>query len=66
MENARLDANATATAKVAGPAVDMKKAKTDFDLHVLLIEKTEALAKGKAVVKAYTEGPEGLQARLRK
>lgn len=39
-------------------------AKADFDLHVLLIMKTDGLPKSKATFKAWLEGEAGLKKRL--
>lgn len=43
-----------------------KPTKNDFDLHVLLIMKQDALAKSKATFAAWLEGPAGLKVRLDK
>ena len=61
-------ANTGATeADAAGAAVvDLKKAKPDFDLHILLVQKMDGLKKSEAVVKAYCEGAPGLHKRLGK
>lgn len=42
------------------------KAKTDHDLHVLLIMRTDEQSKAEALVTAYREGTAGLSARLAK
>lgn len=41
------------------------KLKADFDLHVLLLMKRHHLAKSKAVIRAWWEGPAGLEELLK-
>ena len=42
----------------------MKAAKSDFDLHVMLIAKQESITPAKARFVAWLEGNAGLQSRL--
>ncbi|QCS37238.1 hypothetical protein [Tortoise microvirus 73] len=58
-------ASATLTkAPVNGLRERVKRAKTDHDLHVLLLMKREGLSKSDAIVMAYLDGLNGLQDRL--
>jgi len=49
---------ATTTAK------EWQSLRQDFDLHVGLVLKQDKLTKAKAIIQAYKEGTEGLNARL--
>lgn len=41
-----------------------KAEKADFDLHCLLIMKQEGVTKSKALIRAWSEGRDGLSQRL--
>lgn len=58
--------NQNATAETAADRKRLAADKADFDLHVLLIMRTDGYTKSKAVVTAYREGKPGLKVRLEK
>lgn len=64
--NARADGDSPLMANVipATPKAIEAKQKLDYELHVALIMRTERLSKSRAVFRAYTEGPSGLDKRL--
>lgn len=56
--------NTPGSSPASGRAKLEASQKLDFELHVALIMRTDGVAKAKALMRAWIEGPAGLQQRL--